>query len=211
MKTVNVGITSDLVCPWCWVGLRKLQEASKQANINTRIIWKPFMLRPNTPEEGAPKGGTPASRVGDRLKKAGESVGIQFTGLTDRTPNTALFHATIKALQQNDKTKDDATLFHEAVFMDYFTLGVFPDKENLLAAAKRLDNPQVYELVSDLYNDTERLSALRKEVVDEAQEASFSGISGVPTFSFENDQPAFSGAQSADVFVRYLERYAKEV
>ena len=56
---VDVTITSDLVCPWCWVGLRKLQNASKVTNIPVKVTWKPFMLRPNTPLEGKPKGGTP--------------------------------------------------------------------------------------------------------------------------------------------------------
>jgi predicted DsbA family dithiol-disulfide isomerase len=98
---VNVDITSDLMCPWCWVGLCKLQLAAKETGIATNITWKPFLLRPNIPIEGQPKGGTPESRTGQQLKHAGKSVGIDFTGLTDRTPNTILFHATIKMLQDH--------------------------------------------------------------------------------------------------------------
>jgi len=106
IKSAEVTITSDLICPWCWVGLRKLQEASKDANVKANITWKPFMLRPGLPEDGMPKGGEPASRVPHHLKQAGRSVGIDFTSLTDRTPNTEVFHATIKFLQ--DDVKVDA-------------------------------------------------------------------------------------------------------
>jgi hypothetical protein len=79
---VDVTITSDLVCPWYFVGLRKLQEAVGQANVDVKVTLKPYMLRPNAPEDGTPNGGTPASRVGVNLKRAGESVGIDFTGVS---------------------------------------------------------------------------------------------------------------------------------
>ena len=209
-RTVNVTITSDLLCPWCWVGLRKLQEASQLSNVQTVITWRPFLLRPNIPEHGMPKGGTPADRVGHHLKQAGESVGINFTGLCDRTPNTVLFHAAMKMLQQ-ECNHEIATSFQEAVFMGYFTLGVYPDQDALLAAAKKVGNNNVLDKVSKLFQDTDRLSLLRKQVVLEAAEASRQGVTGVPSFSFgDEDEPAFSGAQPTEVFVRYLNKYAKQ-
>ena len=51
-KSVAVTITSDLMCPWCFVGLRKLQKAADVADVETKITWKPFMLRPGLPEKG---------------------------------------------------------------------------------------------------------------------------------------------------------------
>ena len=50
------------------------------------VGWKPFFLRPNMPLDGVDKG--PGNRVNPRLKQAGANVGIDFTGLTDRYPNT---------------------------------------------------------------------------------------------------------------------------
>ena len=50
------------------------------------VGWKPFLLRPNMPPDGVDKG--PGNRVNPRLKQAGANVGIDFTGLTDRYPNT---------------------------------------------------------------------------------------------------------------------------
>ena len=211
-KTVDVSITSDVMCPWCWVGLRKLQEASKQTNIHANITWKPFLLRPNIPDEGMPKGGTPSSRVGPHLRRAGESVGIDFTGLTDRTPNTRLFHAVMKMLQDKNKV-DSATVtaFQEQVFLEYFTLGVYPDEKGLLMAAKEVKDSVVYDSVASLFQDTKQLNSLKHQVVVEAEEASRRGISGVPSFSFGGEKyPAFSGAQPTETFVRYLHKYAQD-
>ncbi|KAL7573473.1 hypothetical protein ACA910_013787 [Epithemia clementina (nom. ined.)] len=208
---VSVTITSDLMCPWCYVGLRKLQQASKMAQVETKITWKPFFLRPNLPEQGVPKGGTPSSRVGDRLKRAGESVGIDFTGLTDRTPNTTLFHAILHDLQstsKNNKDDDDnqqlPTAFQEAVFDAYFTRGIYPDETGLLQCAQQVG---VAESVAELLSNEDKLSQLRHVVHQEAAQASKRGINGVPFFEF-NEEPAFSGAQEVATFVTYLERYA---
>lgn len=210
-RFVNVSIISDLMCPWCWVGLRHLQKASKETNIETRIKWYPFMLRPNIPSEGTPKGGSPASRVGDHLRQAGKAAGIDFTGLTDRTPNTALFHATIKYLQEELQMDSRiVTEFHEAVFEGYFTTGVYPDKNGILLGARKVQDQSVSSAIEQLYDSSSanKLSSLEEQVVREAMEVSRKGISGVPTFLFDG-QTSFSGAQPVSVFVRSLEQHAK--
>lgn len=206
MKTVNVTIVSDLMCPWCYVGLRKLQQASRIANVQPQITWKPYMLRPGMPEDGLPKGGSPASRVPQRLRQAGASVGIRFTGLTDRTPHTELFHATMAAIL-DERGADPQTAFQEEIFDLYFTRGVFPDEAALQQAAEKVG---VADTVHKLYGDKERLLQMRSQVRREAQQASMSGISGVPFFYF-NDEPTFSGAVDVDTFVKCLENAASEV
>ena len=209
-RTAAVTITSDLMCPWCWVGLKKLQQASQVAKIEPQITWRPFMLRPGIPEQGMPKGGTPQSRVGSHLAAQGRSVGIDFTGLTDRTPNTALFHATIKYLQ--DEVKLDSSIvtdFHEAVFEGYFTLGVFPDEEGILAASKKVQESTIFDHIDTLYKDPTKLEQLKQEVVDEARAASLRGISGVPSFAF-GGKDMFSGAQSVDTFAEFLKEFAEK-
>jgi predicted DsbA family dithiol-disulfide isomerase len=200
-STVAVTITSDLVCPWCWVGLRKLQQASEEAKVDVDITWKPFMLRPNTPQEGQPKGGTPASRVPAGLKAAGNTVGIDFSGLTDRTPNTIDFHATMKFLLDKEI---DQTPFQEAVFDAYFTKGNFPDRPAMLKCAELVG---IAEQVKTLYGEQSIMEMHRNEVTAEAEEASLRGVRGVPSFSFGDDtRPAFSGAQDVDTFIAYLKQ-----
>ena len=200
--SVLVTITSDLVCPWCWVGLRKLQAASELAKVDVDIIWKPFLLRPNTPQEGSPKDGTATSRVPQRLKEAGKSVGIDFTGLTDRTPNTIDFHATMKYLLES---KIKQTPFQEAVFDGYFTKGVFPDHQGMMESAKQagvLDHVQTFLGSQDL------LQEYRKQVEAEAADASRRGVHGVPSFAFNGGKEAFSGAQNVETFVNCLKQHA---
>ena len=170
------------------------------------------MLRPNTPEEGVPKSDpTPASRVSKRLKLAGQDVGIDFTGLTDRTPNTALFHAAIKYIQDEQKMSPaKVTAFHEAVFEGYFTLGEFPDQSGLLKAASRVENEHgsLVKTMEDFLQDSKKLEALKYEVMQEAQAASYAGVSGVPTFSI-NGKTLFSGAQPVEIFENVLKEFAQ--
>jgi predicted DsbA family dithiol-disulfide isomerase len=178
--------------------------------IETVITWKPYLLRPKLPEEGVLKSDpSPESRVSWHLKKAGQSVGINFTGLTDRTPNTILFHSVIKMLQ-DELSLDDrvVTEFHEAVFEGYFTTGVYPDKEGLMKAARVTGDPRLVGAMDLLFKDQEKLKKLKKEVLKEARDASRRGVSGVPSFEF-NGEPAFSGAQPVETFVEALKHYAK--
>lgn len=200
---VHLTMTSDLMCPWCWVGLRKLQDAAEKSGVEVGIVWKPFLLRPNMPVEGILKSDpTPESRVNYRLKQAGQEVGINFTGLTDRTPNTTLFHAVMKYLQ--DHLRMDAklvTAYHESVFEGYFTLGEFPDESGLLKAAKRVPRKGdvlEHHLVA-LFQDEDHLQRLKEDVTQEARAASRRGISSVPTFEFSKGI-VFSGAQPVATF-----------
>ena len=212
---VNVAMTSDLMCPWCWVGLRKLQEASKNTNIETVITWKPYLLRPNIPIEGVPKADpTPASRVGQHLKIAGKHVGIDFTGLTDRTPNTVLFHAIMEYLQHDLELDPKlVTTFHEAVFEGYFTLGEFPDERGFLAAARRVDQQygdlNLQQSITALLQDSPKLMSLQKLALAEARAASRRGVSSVPTFEM-NGEPVFSGAQPVATFEAALKEFAEK-
>ena len=204
--TITITITSDLICPWCWVGLRKLQQASEAANVTVAIVWKPFLLRPDHPLQGTPKGGSPESRVPSHLKAAGKAVGIDFTGLTDTTPNTIDFHAAMKYLLD---AKLDQTPFQEAAFDAYYTQGIFPDQQALMECA---DKVGVLEQVKALYGQEDVLDQYRHDVVAEAREASRREVRGVPSFTFGSDKtPAFSGAQAVDTFVSYLKQHAAKI
>ena len=163
------------------------------------------MLRPDIPEDGMPKGGTPASRVGSRLKSAGEAAGIDFTGRTDRTPRTELFHATMKVILDEQGSKKQ-TRFQEVVFDQYFTKGIFPNQQALLAAAERI---HLKDTVETFFADTAKVKKIRHDVSRQATEASQRGIDGVPYFEF-NNHPAFSGAQDVTTLAAYLNKHAKQ-
>ena len=73
------------------------------------VQWKPFLLRPNMPEDGTPKApDTPDNpRVGARLKAAGAAAGVNFTGKTDRSPNSSKAHALVKFFESGGEATDE--------------------------------------------------------------------------------------------------------
>ena len=100
------------------------------------ISWKPFFLRPNIPEKGQAKDPNtpPERRASPRLKAAGAKVGIDFTGLTDRYPNSTTMHTLMAYALEHDGPGVQNDLA-EITFRHYFTDGRYPDQENLRAAA----------------------------------------------------------------------------
>ena len=56
-KVINIDVVSDVICPWCWVGKRKMEAAmaETQEKYEFKIKWHPFLLRPSMPREGVPK------------------------------------------------------------------------------------------------------------------------------------------------------------
>jgi len=156
------------------------------------VNWKPFLLRPGMPEEGKPKGGDPSSRVPPRLKQAGASVGIDFSGLTDRYPNSVKAHTLLSYAERAENSKQNH--LQEILFRHYFTDGRYPDEENLQLAAQEagLDVQAAMAAVTD--------SNQHDKVRKEAEHYSQSGITGVPFF-FINGQPMGSGAQPPQAFI----------
>lgn len=194
-KSLAIEIISDIVCPWCWVGKRKLEKAlaSYDKVQDYSIVWRPYQLRPNAPVEGTPKApDTPDNpRVGQRLKAAGGSVGIDFTGKTDRSPNTLLAHALLEhTLEKRGWKKQNQV--QEALFQAYFTDGIFPDEPNLIKIAH---SNEVEDFETAL-RETSLLEDVRKNI---QLNYSVNRGHGVPFF-IVNGQAVFSGAQDPSTF-----------
>mmetsp|Transcript_30715 Transcript_30715/g.71034 ORF Transcript_30715/g.71034 Transcript_30715/m.71034 type:complete len:140 (-) Transcript_30715:363-782(-) len=134
------------------------------------------------------------------MKQAGAAVGIDFTGKCDRAPNSVGAHTLIKFLEG----KPGQNQLAEILFRQYFTDGLYPDNENLRAAAEELlegeDSP---DLDLDAAMAFVESANERKAVQAEAADYSMRGVSGVPFFIF-NGQPQFSGAQPVATFKRAL-------
>eukprot|EP01006_Ploeotia_vitrea_P044203 TRINITY_DN66817_c10_g1_i2.p1 TRINITY_DN66817_c10_g1~~TRINITY_DN66817_c10_g1_i2.p1 ORF type:complete len:166 (+),score=28.00 TRINITY_DN66817_c10_g1_i2:235-732(+) len=157
----------------------------------------PFFLRPNFPPEGKPKPpDTPGNpRVNPRLKAAGAAVGIDFTGKTDRAPNTLLAHTLMSyALSQEGEDKQNA--LSEILFRHYFTDGLYPDVTNLKSAAAEagLDVDKAVTWMTDVDK--------QKDVAKEAAAISNRGVHGVPYFYFNGKDFGLSGAQPPDTFLQ---------
>ncbi len=205
---LSIEIYSDVVCPWCFIGKRRLEQALETAGYanQAHMAWRPFQLNPTMPKSGMDRrayldakfGGAEARRaMEERVAKAGEADGIVFAfDRIERTPNTFEAHRLMWLAQQQGKQDDLA----EALFLAYFTEGRdIGDGQTLVEVATEtgLDRDAVGQfLVSD--QGVEEVRA--EEGVGHRM-----GIRGVPYFVL-NGTYAISGAQPPDVFVSALKR-----
>lgn len=201
---ITIDIVSDTVCPWCFIGKRRLEAAlaRKAADIDVAIAWRPFQLNPDMPKEGLDRrkyleakfgGPEGARRVYEAIETAGRSAGIAFDfGRIAHTPNTVDSHRLID--RAGKAKRQDATV--EALFRAYFLEGRdIGDLDTLadIAAQAGLDPAETRTyLASD--EDVERIRS-------EDAMARRMGIQGVPCFIL-NRKYAISGAQDPEVFLR---------
>jgi len=141
----------------------------------------------------------PTKRTSMRLLEAGIKVGINFTGKTDRYPNTTLAHTLMSYILEKDGAEIQSTLA-EIIFRHYFTDGNYPNRAHLLEAA----------IEAGVSNPTAALAYAAIEsnqtpILEEARSYSNGGVSGVPYF-FINEQPSGSGAMSPSSFKELLEK-----
>lgn len=168
------------------------------------VTWKPFQLRPHMPPEGVAKPPqTPENpRCPPRMKAVGKSVGIDFTGLTDRYPNTLLAHILLDYALKNHGPEVQDHL-QEVLFRHYFTDGRYPDAENLRLAAEEVGIADVDGAMEYVLNNRKAREAVQREASDASRE----GISGVPYFKI-NGQEFGSGAHPPSAFVQAFAAFA---
>jgi predicted DsbA family dithiol-disulfide isomerase len=197
---IAIDVVSDVVCPWCFVGKRRLEAAlAGRKDLAPEIRWRPFFLDPTVPRGGKPRidyitgkfgGSDKITPAHERLTGLGKNVGIDFH--FDRIqvqPNTLDAHRLISWAQAEGKA--DALV--ESLFMDFFVNGVdLADHASLAAAAARA-GMSASKVSGDLASNKDE-----ELVAKQAQAASASGIGGVPFFVFGN-KVAVAGAQEAEV------------
>ncbi len=211
LDALTVDIVSDVVCPWCYIGKRRLDTALAQLRdaepaLQINVHWHPFQLNPDLPREGvarrsylAAKFGGPeqASQVYARVSAAGESVGIPFAfDAIERQPNTLDAHRLIAWAQS--RHEGDADTLVDRLFHAYFVDGRFLGDRNELivlaqAAGYDADDARAF-LASD---------ELTAKVANADQRARDQGVSGVPFFIF-GGKTAVSGAQEPRVLLEAI-------
>lgn len=195
-----VDVVSDIVCPWCFIGKRKLEAALAELDkseplLGVEVRWHPFQLNPDLPSDGMSRasyveqkfgGSSRAAAVYARVTSAGEAVGIPFRfDRIERQPNTFDAHRLIAWAQQ----RGDATALVERLFGAFFLEGRrIGERDGLarLAAECGFADQDVRTMLES--------DALRDEIENESREALDVGIQGVPFFIF-NGRIAISGAQ----------------
>lgn len=208
---MEIDIYSDPVCPWCYIGKRRLERALELRHEHKPLIrWRAFQLNPDMPKEGIERkryltlkfGGVERARqLYDNIRRVGITVGIDFAfDRIARTPNTIQAHRLIRFA--NETPQSEAII--EALFQRYFIEGgAIDDIDGLitLGIATGLDA----ETVTTYMKSDEHLEAVRHE--DSA--ARRLGIQGVPCFII-NNQYALSGAQEPEAFYPIFEMAAQE-
>ena len=208
---MQIDIYSDIVCPWCYVGKRRLERALTLVGGAVHVTWRPFQLNPTMRLDGMDRatylkakfGSLEAfGRMEEQLLAAGEEERIPFAfEKIQRTPNTFAAHRLVWYAEQQGK-QDEVV---EALFRAYFLEGKhIGDVKTLahVAAEAQLDQP---ETETFLASETGVV-----EVKDEEAVGRRLGIRGVPYFVF-NGRLSISGAQPPDIMVSAIQQAEKEI
>ncbi|MCU0896585.1 MAG: DsbA family oxidoreductase [Burkholderiales bacterium] len=205
---LTIDVVSDVVCPWCFIGKRRLEEAlalyaHEHADAEPpKVIWRAFQLNPGLPPEGVnrteyyrQKFGDRVGEIVERVRGVGREVGIDFRfEAIERQPNTLAAHALIE--HAADEGKQDAAV--EALFRAFFLDGVdLTDPANLRAVAAAAG------LSAESVDDVLASEEARAHIASEDAAARKIGVQGVPFFIF-NRRLAVSGAQPAEVLVEAM-------
>src|SRR4051812_39015822 len=212
LKPLIIDVVSDVVCPWCYIGKRRIEEALKLApDVPVEIHFRPFFLNPWVPREGISReqylttkfGSVEAYKgIAGRVVAAAEQEGLSYhPESVARQPNTTDCHRLIHWAGTIGRAPEMKQRLMELYFRDG---GDLTDVNVLVKAAADvgLDADDVRKrLVTD--EDVARVSA-------DAQEAADKGISGVPTYVFAQKY-AVSGAQDPNMLARAIREVSAEI
>lgn len=213
MVLSRVDVIVDVVCPWCYIGKRRLEAAlaARAEREPPRVTWMPFQLKPDVPLGGIDRrsylegkfgGAAGVQQFYDRVSEVGREVGIFFNfERIERQPNTLDAHCLVAWAQAMSPAA--ASNLVEKLFRGYFVEGVdIGDRQELarLAAAAGLD---AYRAAAWLVAGNGREGVM---VSDER--ARRLGIAGVPLFIF-NRRVMISGAQPTSALIEAMAQAAR--
>lgn len=209
MNTVDVQVTSDFICPWCWIGHRHLLQALEQSphRAHVTITCLPFELNPDMPKFGVDRKAYRTAKFGNwaraqardlEVAQAGARIGLDFR--FDRVsiaPNTRPAHRLMAYANAEGDPARSAALF-DAIFEAYFSRGEhigLNDVLTSLAATAGFDPQAARAWLDD--------GAGEAEVTADELRAELDGIRAVPTVHI--GRTYIQGAQPVAVFVNALD------
>lgn len=203
-----IEVISDVVCPWCYLGKRRLEQAAAATAIPLTIRWRPFQLDGTIPPEGKPRRDYLQQKFGsaERIKQiydgitaTGAAEGIPFAfDRIEVSPNTLDAHRVIRWAEADGL--QDAVV--EALFRAYFIEGRDIGDRSVLADTAASVGMNRTEVARRLATPEDR-DAVRGEV----ERAQRMGVTGVPTFVV-GERYAIVGAQPADEIAAALQTIA---
>jgi len=215
IKPLRIDVFSDVVCPWCYIGKKRLEAAMDlAADVPVELHWHPFFLQPDLPREGVERTAFITARFGSpeayearsqQVVATAEAEGLSYRpDLIRRQPNTLDSHRLIR-WAAGDPAGDRSGPVKQRLMELFFREGGDIGDAGVLAQAAAdcgMDGEDVRRrLATD--EDVETVSS-------QALSASRRGISGVPTFIFAAKYAA-SGAQPADLLARAIREISAEL
>lgn len=208
---LTVDIVSDVMCPWCYVGQKRLENALGQVpDVDVDIHWRPFQLDPTLPQEGKDRrqylsekfgGDERAGTIYQAIKDAGEAEGIPFDfEAIEVSPNTLDAHRLIRwASSAGDGVQNRLA---RRLFQLYFEEGENVGDHKVLVAAAGDVGMDAAVVEGLLATDADR-EAVQAEIATASQ----MGVTGVPCFLIEGKY-AVMGAQDAATLANALRQIA---
>jgi predicted DsbA family dithiol-disulfide isomerase len=205
-RAVEVQLIADLACPWCHIGLARLNRArAARPDLPVRVRWWPFMLNPHLPPDGMDRaayvrlkfGGEAAARqVYERIRQAGREDGIAFAfERMTRTPSTLAAQRLILRAEEEGRGEPLILELFKALFERGEDIGQ-RDRLIEISAAAGLDTSGLLEFL----DGRERAG----DVIAAHQRAEQIGVRGVPVFVV-GGRHAISGAQPPEILTGLLD------
>ena len=200
MSTLTIDIYSDIICPWCYIGKKRLEEAlAQRPNVTPEIRWRAFLLNPSMPRGGMDrqmylkqKFGEASNAVYDRIAMAGKEAGIDFAFQDIAlTPETSAVHTLLIASGKHSFS------LSERFFQAYFLEG-----RDISDAA--VQNDLITKEGCQNSYTKEALEAAANQINDDIQFGGNVGIDGVPFFVFNNEF-SLAGAHPAPVLLSVID------
>jgi len=198
---LHIDIYSDIVCPWCFIGKRRLERAlNAREDADVSINWRPFQLNPDMPVSGmsieaylVAKFGSPerAENIYAAIGRAGHSerIAFNFEAIT-RMPNTVQAHRLIRYASGHGRDGAVVETLFQAFFVDGEDISA-DDTLTRIAVRTGLDGPDVAHYLAGAED--------RDTVLAEDLRARRMSIKAVPSFII-NGAYAISGAQEPEAF-----------
>jgi predicted DsbA family dithiol-disulfide isomerase len=200
---MKIEIWSDVVCPWCYIGKRRLETALGEFEHadDVEVTWRSFQLNPDAPKTAVPtpdylksRFGPQAATMTGRVADLGRAEGLNLDFATSLTVNTLTAHRALH-FAASQGLGDEAK---ERLLRAHFSEG-----------ADVSDHETLAKLLAEVGVDADRTRAVlagteyATEVRDDIEEADRIGITGVPFFVIDRKY-GISGAQPAEVFLQAL-------
>ncbi|TPK56923.1 MULTISPECIES: DsbA family protein [unclassified Mesorhizobium] len=210
-NAITIDVVSDVVCPWCFIGQKRLDKAVAAAGeVDVHIRWRPFQLDPTIPPEGKDRREYMLAKFGSdehirqihaRIEPLGEAEGISFAfGAIEVAPNTLDAHRVIR--WAGAAGEDVQNRLVRRLFQLNFEEGANIGDHAVLVEAARETGMDASVVETLLPTDAD-VEAVRTEIAT----ASRMGISGVPCFLLEGKY-AVMGAQDVDTLADAIRQVA---